>query len=72
MLSKNLQIRVSDIENVTNFYGFYKALMLKSLRSELFFELADNGMLSCIPVVAVNSRKWGRFGGLVRGSVPCD
>ena len=29
----------------------------------IFFELADNGLLNCTTVVAMNSRKWGHFGG---------
>ncbi len=37
----------ADIENVTNFYDFYKALMLQSLRKGNFFELADNKVLGC-------------------------
>jgi len=49
-----------DIENVTNFCVFYKALVLQSLWNGNFFELADNGLSGCSPVVRENSRKWGR------------
>ncbi len=48
---------VTVIENVTNFYDFCNALLLLSLRCEHFFILADNGLLSCTAVVAVNLRK---------------
>jgi hypothetical protein len=51
------------IENVHNFLDFCKALVLQGLRSENFFELADNGLLSCITVVGFNSRKRGLFKG---------
>ncbi len=30
---------------------------------ENFFELIDNGLLSCTTVVVMNSRKWGHLGG---------
>ena len=49
------------IENVYNFYDFYKALMLQSLRKGNFFELADNEVLGCSRVVGADSRKWGHF-----------
>jgi len=43
------------IENVHNFFVFYKLFALQSLWGEHFFELVDNGLLSCMSVVAVNS-----------------
>ena len=53
----------SDIKNVYKFSVFCNPLTLKSLWSGYFFELADNGLLSSIQVVGMNSRKWGNFGG---------
>ena len=51
------------IENVNKFHVFYKSLASQSLWSGNFFELADNGVLSCRKVVGKSSRKWGHFGG---------
>ncbi len=59
-----------DIENVTNFCGFYKALVLQSLWDKHFFKLADNGLYGCIGVVVMCERKIGPFlGYLGRGRV---
>ena len=66
------------IENVHDFYDFYKALWLKSLGGRHFFELEDmdtyasnrrNEPSGCRQVVCFDSRKWGRFGTSIRGPV---
>ena len=50
------------IENVYKFSVFCNPLTLNSLWGGHFFELADNGLLSCRLVVGFNSRKWGHSG----------
>ena len=52
------------IENVHKFHVFYNALTLQHLWSEHFFELEDNGLWGCIPVVYIYSRKWSSFRGI--------
>jgi len=62
-----------DIETVHNFCDFFKALLLQNLRDTYFFELVDNGIVSCTAVVGANSLKWGHFEGIcARLSVPLD
>jgi len=59
-----------DIENVTNLCFFYNPLALQSLWNGNFLDLADNGVLGCVVVVVVNSRKWGHiYGPSVGGPV---
>ena len=55
--SQFLMIFEMDIENVTKFCDFYKALVLQSLWNGNFFELADNGLLGCMAVVGAPSQK---------------
>jgi len=40
---------------------FHNYLTLQSLQNSRFEKLANNGLSSCMPVVAVNSRKGGHF-----------
>ena len=57
--------KAPHIENVHNFCDSYKALLLYSLRTAHFFELADNRLLNCTPVVDAGSPRKGALKAIV-------